>query len=86
MKKQTHELTTHNGGKIQLIRTEGRASTGPIDNPRCDDAGMCPECGEDSLWFYPEQSGPCHSGEFINHWDECYWCSECEAHFEEVKS
>jgi len=53
-----------------------------IDNPRFEySEHECPSCGEE-LEYYPTQSGPCHSGLFIAHMDETYWCPECERNFD----
>ena len=72
--------------EIKLIETQQNVSTGPIDDPSMSDAGYCPKCGMDSLWYYPEQSGPCHSGQFINRYKEHYACDneECFAIFVEA--
>jgi hypothetical protein len=64
--------------EIKLIETELGVSTGPIDDPIYTDAGHCPKCGMNSLYHYPDQSGPCHSGIFINRYKEHYACDNDE--------
>lgn len=44
---------------------------------------VCPECGEQEVYFVPDQEGPCHSGAFRNHWQEGYWCDACGTDLEE---
>lgn len=69
--------------RITFIETEDTLTTGPIDDPYRIDAGECPKCEMDSLWHYPEQSGACHSGCFVNHYKDHYACEneECLSRF-----
>lgn len=59
---------------------EGKTGTGPIDNLHMHATQLeCPQCGSFQVWHIPEQSGPCHSGDFHNNCIEHYWCESCEA-------
>jgi len=58
----------------------GKTGTGPIDNLFMHSTQLeCPQCGSFQVWHIPPQSGPCHSGDFINSCIEHYWCESCEA-------
>jgi predicted RNA-binding Zn-ribbon protein involved in translation (DUF1610 family) len=69
------------------IATSSPASSGPIDQPIMQHMPnlTCPECGDQDVYFVPEQEGPCHSGKFRNHWAEGYWCDSCGTDLEEDK-
>jgi len=60
--------------RTKLKETNKPFSTGPIDDPLKEDAGTCPNCKEDTLWYYPHQKGPCYSGLVTNEWLEHYGC------------
>lgn len=74
-----------NDSKVNLKKTDSVLTTGPIDDPLMHDAGDCPECGKNTLYHYPEQSGACHSGLYTNHYQEHYGCDnpDCCALFVE---
>lgn len=75
---------------MQLIehKTEvhGKLTDGPVDDPDLEyvEGINCPNCGRESLIFYPSQEGYCYSGKFrtrilLDH----YYCPEedCEGTF-----
>ncbi len=63
------------------------SSSGPIDEPIMLSAPHleCPACGEQEVYFVPDQEGPCHSGQHVNHWAEGYWCDACGTDLEEAR-
>lgn len=78
-------------GRYRVIKLRTAASSpsssGPIDDPTMEalPAVECPVCGEHEVYFVPDQEGPCHSGQFRNHWQEGYWCDACGTDLEEDK-
>lgn len=68
---------------LKEVETVNR--TGPIDDPVVEYAGDCPKCDENSLFYYPDQHGFCHSGIYSVHWPEHYGCDnpDCCALFVE---
>ena len=67
------------------IATSSPSSSGPIDDPimQALPETECPVCGEQDVYFVPDQEGPCHSGAFRNHWQEGYRCESCGRDLEE---
>ncbi|MOA46887.1 hypothetical protein D3C78_1694550 [compost metagenome] len=78
-------------GRLRVIKlrvaSSSPSSSGPIDNPIMKELPNveCPECGGPGVYFVPDQEGPCHSGQYRNHWAEGYWCDSCGTDLEEDK-